>query len=630
MSPSDQRHGERTQPTPLRALGTWDPAGFALLRDVGSVYRDGAESDVLRLVREATDLRSDSDEMIRRAKGWAQRYHVHPARANIVRGLDLPAHGRVLEIGAGCGAVTRYLGETCAVVDALEPVPARAAAAAARTADLPSVHVAVGDVSDVPGQPAYELIVVIGVLEYVGAGSADLAPYQAFLRHVADRLVDGGSLVLAIENRLGVKYLVGAPEDHTSRVFDSIESYPQGGKAHTFNRKTLETLMRGAGLQPHTLGAFPDYKMTRAVLSGFPEQARSLLHRIPRFPSPDWVGKRPRLADEHRVWQNLVEAGVEHEFANSLLVLARKGEGHSLWPDERSAVFYSDNRLAALSTETVVERDGRQLAFRRHPVAPDRSPRGRVSVTGSTAAFCPGTDLARVIANVGVGGAATYLGQWLQLLDAALARRDDHVIDLVPHNLVLTDDGSLHAIDEELVTDLPSRERVIRRGIYLLAKEATALSPPSRWAPCTTVGEVMAALGELVGLPADGSWLDAHVDDESALQFDIRLGPMDGCSDAQWLETIKRGMRTTIDRRLTDLPLGRRLPARHTRAEKDNRKLRADCTELREALARTEAALDAAHAARTGVRARRLAARLLPQGTRRRVVVESARRVLKP
>jgi SAM-dependent methyltransferase len=622
--------------TPVRALGTLHDAGYVLLRDVGSSYSDGAEETVLQLVRACSDLRSDSDELIGHAKGWAQRYHLDPTRANVVRSLELPATARVLEVGAGCGAITRYLGETCAVVDALEPVPSRAAAAAARTAELPGVRVFVGEIADVPAEPAYDLVIVVGVLEYVGAGTADLAPYQAFLREITSRLVPGGVLVLAIENKLGAKYVVGAPEDHTGKAFDSIESYPAGGKARTFDRSALESLMRGAGLTPRTLGAFPDYKLTRAVLGDFPDElgagARSLLHRIPRFPSPDWTRPRPRLADEHSLWRTVVEAGLGPEFVNSFVVLAGKpGEGDAtaaLWPSGRSAVFYSDNRLAPLTARTVVEQQDGGLVFRRNRLAPDRPMDGPVQVRSSTTPFRPGTDLPHVIADVGVEGAAPYLRQWLELLDAALERGDDSALDIVPHNLVLAADGAVHPIDEELVVPGRTREQIVRRGIYLLAKEATSASPMSRWAPHTTVGEVMVALGELVGLPSDGSWLDVHVADESELQTHVRRGRPADASDEQWLETIKKGMRSAIAKPLADLPLGERLPARHARLTKEHKQRGTELAERTAELARVRKELSAARSRQLPAGARKAAARLLPAGTRRRAAVVRLRRHL--
>ena len=49
--------------------------------------------------------------------------------------------GDVLEIGAGCGAITRYLGECGGNILALEGTPRRAAIASARTRGLDNVTV---------------------------------------------------------------------------------------------------------------------------------------------------------------------------------------------------------------------------------------------------------------------------------------------------------------------------------------------------------------------------------------------------------------------------------------------------------------------------------------------------------
>jgi len=77
---------------------------------------------VLEILRGATDLSSSSDELVAQAASWPEMYHLNPARANVIRPLELSAQDTVLEIGAGCGAITRYLGEQCGAVDAIEPM----------------------------------------------------------------------------------------------------------------------------------------------------------------------------------------------------------------------------------------------------------------------------------------------------------------------------------------------------------------------------------------------------------------------------------------------------------------------------------------------------------------------------
>ena len=46
------------------------------------------------------------------------------------------------------------------------------------------------------------------------------------LRRIAGHLAPGGKLVIAIENRLGLKYWAGCTEDHVGKYFESLENYP--------------------------------------------------------------------------------------------------------------------------------------------------------------------------------------------------------------------------------------------------------------------------------------------------------------------------------------------------------------------------------------------------------------------
>src|SRR5579875_713107 len=604
--------------TPVRELGTADPAGYRLLRDVGNPYRDGAEDAVLEIIRNATDRSSTSVEMLNAAKGWAQRYHVDPTRANLLRCLDIPAGARVLEIGAGCGAITRYLGEQGAVVDALEPVPARAASAALRTSDQPAVQVLVGELADVPATPSYDIVIVIGVLEYVGGGTADPRPYAEFLDGIKARLLDGGTLVLAIENQLGVKYLVGSPEDHTNRVFDSVEGYPRGGRARTFSRRELEGMLRTAGLEPATRIAFPDYKMTRAVLGEFPDVARPLLARLPHFPSPDWRAPRPRLADERALWETLVDAGLELDFGNSFLVFAGNGAPSGLWPAGQAGAFFSTDRRTELMTSTVVAHTDDGVVLRRRLLAETPPAPGDVHVVPSDAPYRPGTDLAVQIAADGAAAFKDYVDTWLGLLDAALAADPGAAIDVVPHNLVVDGTGRLHVIDVELVDIGVTRDRVIRRGVFWLADRAAPLAPPQRWAPCTTVGDLMRALGEYAGLDADGAWLDQAVADEVELLARVRPGPPAGLSGEEWRAQLTQRTRRRIDRRLADLPLGDRLPDQLRATQRELAKVTKQLQQAKAAHQR----LTNSRAVRTSRTARRIAARLAPRGTRRRALLD--------
>src|SRR3954468_21894415 len=108
-------------------------------------YSDGTEVEarLLRIVRSANDLSSLSPELAEQGREWVTRYHLSRVRRDLLRPLSGLLSGRVLEVGAGCGALSRFIGETAATLVALEPSAARAAVAAARCRDLQNVSVIV-------------------------------------------------------------------------------------------------------------------------------------------------------------------------------------------------------------------------------------------------------------------------------------------------------------------------------------------------------------------------------------------------------------------------------------------------------------------------------------------------------
>jgi hypothetical protein len=257
----------------------------------------------------------------------------------------------------------------------------------------------------------------------------------------------------------------------------------------------------------------------------------------------------------------------------------------------------------------VVEATADEVVLRRHLLVAQQGHGGGVRVVESEAPYCPGVDLTARLAVQGAAAFASYAGQWLELLDAALAADARSAVDVVPHNLVVDAAGKLHVIDVELVADSVTRDNVIRRGVFWLGDRVALLAPAQRWAPAETVGDLMRELGRHVGLPEDGSWLDDAVRDEVDLLAQIRPGPPVGLSEAQWRTQLTERTRARIERKLADLPFGDRLPDRLRQAQADLKDARRELAMARKQLA----------AARGGGSA---VGRLLPRGTRRRALAE--------
>ncbi|CCG04985.1 class I SAM-dependent methyltransferase [Blastococcus saxobsidens] len=555
-----------TETTPLRMLEVPRDSGCRVLSSPDLGYADGAEQRLLDIVSAAEDLSSSSQELASAATDWATTYSLVPTRANVIRALDLPPDAKVLEIGCGCGPITRYLGETVAVVDSVEPMPARAAVARARTRDLPGVEVYVGTLDDVPAEPAYDAVLVIGVLEYVAGGALDPEPYLAFLRQCHGVLKDGGTLVVAIENPLGVKYISGAVEDHTNRPFDSLEGYALESPARTFPRRTLDAMLGRAGFDARFLAAFPDYKLPRAIMTDeLFASSPQLAENLPRFPSPDYLVPRLQLSDERLTWRTLVASGVAEHFANSLIALATKGTGPSLWPDDRQAVLFASERQPQYAVRSEVHAVDGGLQFRRTALFHHRA--GAAShgdvrhAPAGVEPVVPGQELLQLLLDA-PARRPELLKRWAGLVPEA----EWAPVDLAPHNVIVTTDDELVAIDQEWQVRGYDRDAVLLRGLFLCAVELASRTRPERLRPAETVRDLVEAMAAEIGLTVDDDLVQRFTEQEAAFQSAVNT------TDATVAARVARSaedLQKTLTLTLSEVRGGERFDVQFARAGQD-------------------------------------------------------------
>ena len=141
--------GRRDEPADAPVEYVRDPSLnlFRCAKPDSFAYSDGAEAErrICEIVRSAHDRSTFSSELAGAITDWPSEYHLSRQRHCIVRPLGIKPGDRVLELGCGCGAVTRHLGEIGADVTAIEGAWPRARIAAERCRDLPNVTVIADD-----------------------------------------------------------------------------------------------------------------------------------------------------------------------------------------------------------------------------------------------------------------------------------------------------------------------------------------------------------------------------------------------------------------------------------------------------------------------------------------------------
>lgn len=301
------------------------------------LYSDGAvEDELLALFKSGGDVSA----ILRQDKRWPVLYHLSPDRRNLLEWFPFKKDGKLLEIGAGCGALTGLFAEKVADVTAVELSTRRSQIIYERYRANDNLEIMAGNICDFQPQAQasprradppmaekfegkFDYITLVGVLEYARSFVKGETPECQLLKQCRALLKPEGILIVAIENKFGLKYFAGAREDHSGRSFESIEGYRADAPAVTWSRDELSALLQESGFDSRCFYyPYPDYKMPKEIFSD--DYLPEINHIFQDAPNYD--RDRYRIFNEKLALINLVENRKFDFFANSFLVLASPGK----------------------------------------------------------------------------------------------------------------------------------------------------------------------------------------------------------------------------------------------------------------------------------------------------------------
>ena len=532
--------------TPTHALldGVWRPRAAR----ADYAYSDGEaiESAIAKIVAGATDRSLTSPELAAGITDFATRYHLSPERANLLRPLEPLLTGkRVLELGAGCGAITRYLGELGAIVTAVEGSERRAQIIATRCHDLPNVQIVCDRIEEflrgLPPETQFDAVLLVGVLEYAPRYIDAADPVQALLQLVAARVAPNGAAIVAIENQLGLKYFAGAPEDHLGVPMHGIQDAYGAKDVVTFGRGELAARMAQAGLgTAQTYLPLPDYKLPTSVLAPSLQEVEIAVFD-PTALVRQAVQSDPQLSPTplfslERALGPIMRNGLLAEVANSLLLVAQRQPQ----PMDQSVLawHYSARRRPEYGKATHFVRAGKKVTVRRAPLYPNQSVPTDAALLHQLAdeIYQPGVlwsdSLGEIVTQPHwtLQQVAGWARRWLVALDAELKVKatatelPGSALDLLPQNMIVAADGVVTFIDREwtAVAPLP-RGYVLFRGLVNSLFALTAFAAPAdpRYA---TAGPLLEDLLTALGQTLTRALLDDCAARESQLNVSV-YGP---------------------------------------------------------------------------------------------------------
>ena len=284
------------------------------------LYSDGDIEDTLLDIVKNHD-RSEFPNIIVESKSWPILYHLSEVRTNILNWYPFEADAHVLEVGAGCGAITGAIAAKAEKVVAIDLSKRRSMINAYRNRDKDNIEIIVGNFNDVAAGLAekFDYVTLIGVLEYGELYIPGNDSYRTFLKKIAGLLKPNGKVLIAIENQLGLKYFAGCREDHVGKYFEGIEGYTTTNSVKTFSKKVLKELVESSGYVDVKFAyPYPDYKLPTTIYTDeFLPVKGELVNNLRNFDADRMV-----FFDETKVWDTMIEAGLFDEFSNSFFVEA--------------------------------------------------------------------------------------------------------------------------------------------------------------------------------------------------------------------------------------------------------------------------------------------------------------------
>ncbi|GEP63897.1 hypothetical protein CBE01nite_16650 [Clostridium beijerinckii] len=288
------------------------------------LYSDGeVEDELLDIVQNNEE--GEYDKIIGERNKWPVIYHLSHLRANIIEWMPINNNETVLEIGSGCGAITGTLANKARKVTCIDLSKKRSLINAYRNKEKDNIEILVGNFEDIEKGivEKYDYITLIGVFEYGESYISSERPYENFLKIISKHLNKNGKIIIAIENKLGLKYWAGCKEDHVGRYFDGIEGYPNTRGVKTFSKKELEEIIQKCGFNKYRFYyPYPDYKLPNIIYSDDYLPKNGELNNNMR----NFDAERMVLFDESKVYDSIIKEGLFDIYSNSYLMIIENSE----------------------------------------------------------------------------------------------------------------------------------------------------------------------------------------------------------------------------------------------------------------------------------------------------------------
>ena len=223
-----------------------------------------------------------------------------------------------MEIGAGYGQLTSLFTRKLDHVVAVDDSQSKCEIISKRAEEA---TVLVSDFNNLELDEKFDYIVLCNAFEYAKSFVDSENPYVDYLNYLKGFLKDDGAILIALSNRLGLKYFAGFKEEHTDQLFSGINEYSNVDYVQTFTKTELSNIINDAGFSNYKFFyPYPNHEIPETV------NTDKLINEIPFTGVWRYFDDRISTFDEVKLNLTLSKDNLLQYFANSFLVEIRASD----------------------------------------------------------------------------------------------------------------------------------------------------------------------------------------------------------------------------------------------------------------------------------------------------------------
>lgn len=311
------------------------------------LYEDAdLENEIYGIICDGEDI----FDVLKRNNHYEYHYFLSPLRHNLFQWYPFKKDGSLLEIGAGYGQLTSLFTEKLDHVVAVEETESKCNIISKRAENA---TVLLSKLNDIQVDEKFDYIVLCNVFEYAKSFFKSENPYVDYLNYLKKFLKDDGIILLALSNRLGLKYFSGFKEEHTNQLFSGINGYENADYVQTFSKTEISEIINTAGFSNYKFFyPYPNHEFTELI------NTDKYVNKIPYTGVNEFSMERILLFDEVRLNLTLSKDNLSQYFANSFLIEIRTSDMN--YPtDDIDFVKIGGNRKEEFNIHTIIWSDGK-------------------------------------------------------------------------------------------------------------------------------------------------------------------------------------------------------------------------------------------------------------------------------